>query len=281
MSGLNGLDRATRSDARSSGSDGAVFERLARFSLRFRWAVVIAWIAGAVVANGALPGRSSIAKTNSDQFLSSSRPSVYAVELATPFQGKCPSARAIIVASIPSGRPIAEDLAAIRDGHAAVRGGAADRRLPGVILAGTFAMLGIAGGCSEAQQLGYSIAFGVLLDTLFGRSLLIPPIAMLLGPLNCWPSTAAHAIQCQQPDLQTPQPAQWLHADPPPAARQYPAPASPRTSALTTKPNSCSQRSSISPPFSATTMQANTPPPSGSDGRCNSTDSPHGIRARY
>jgi len=58
----------------------------------------------------------------------------------------------------------------------------------GIILAGTFAVLGIAGGSSEAQQLGFSIAFGVLLDTFFVRTLLIPSIAVLLGPWNWWPS---------------------------------------------------------------------------------------------
>jgi putative drug exporter of the RND superfamily len=58
----------------------------------------------------------------------------------------------------------------------------------GVILAGTFAVLGIAGGSSEAQQLGFSIAFGVLLDTFFVRTLLIPSIAVLLGRWNWWPS---------------------------------------------------------------------------------------------
>jgi putative drug exporter of the RND superfamily len=58
----------------------------------------------------------------------------------------------------------------------------------GIILAGTFAVLGLAGGSSEAQELGFSIAFGVLLDTFFVRSLLVPSIAMLLGRWNWWPS---------------------------------------------------------------------------------------------
>jgi putative drug exporter of the RND superfamily len=61
----------------------------------------------------------------------------------------------------------------------------------GIILAGTFAVLGIAGGSSEAQQLGFSVAFGVLLDTFFVRTLLIPSIAVLLGRWNWWPSQLA------------------------------------------------------------------------------------------
>jgi RND superfamily putative drug exporter len=58
----------------------------------------------------------------------------------------------------------------------------------GIILAGTFTVLGLAGGRSDAQQLGFSIAFGVLLDTFFVRTLLVPSIAMLLGRWNWWPS---------------------------------------------------------------------------------------------
>jgi RND superfamily putative drug exporter len=58
----------------------------------------------------------------------------------------------------------------------------------GLILAGTFAVLGIVGGESEVQQIGFSIAFGILLDTFFVRTLFVPSIAVLLGRWNWWPS---------------------------------------------------------------------------------------------
>lgn len=58
----------------------------------------------------------------------------------------------------------------------------------GIILAGTFAVLGFAGGSAEVEQIGYSIAFGILLDTFFVRTLLVPAIAVLLGKYNWWPS---------------------------------------------------------------------------------------------
>jgi RND superfamily putative drug exporter len=58
----------------------------------------------------------------------------------------------------------------------------------GVILAGAFLVLGFAGGSSQTQELGFSIAFSVLLDTFFVRTLLVPSIAMLLGRWNWWPA---------------------------------------------------------------------------------------------
>jgi RND superfamily putative drug exporter len=63
----------------------------------------------------------------------------------------------------------------------------------GIILAGTFAVLGLAGGNTQAQQLGFSIAFGVLLDTFMMRTLLVPSIAMLLGRWNWWPAALSRA----------------------------------------------------------------------------------------
>jgi hypothetical protein len=136
----------------------------------------------------------------------------------------------------------------------------------GIILAGTFAVLGIAGGSSEAQQLGYSIVFGVLLDTFFVRSVLIPSIAMLLGPLNWWPSTPprvaapatskhpairrvppGHPIQCQQPTRRRPQAPRWPSLESPPRpARQHAARAHPPPNASTKTPSSCWPRSSTS-----------------------------------
>jgi RND superfamily putative drug exporter len=58
----------------------------------------------------------------------------------------------------------------------------------GLILAGTFGVLGLVGGSSQIQQIGFSIAFGILLDTFFVRTLLVPSIVVLLGRWNWWPS---------------------------------------------------------------------------------------------
>jgi RND superfamily putative drug exporter len=58
----------------------------------------------------------------------------------------------------------------------------------GLILAGTFTILGITGGNEQVQQIGFGIAFGILLDTFFVRTLLIPTVVALLGKWNWWPS---------------------------------------------------------------------------------------------
>jgi RND superfamily putative drug exporter len=58
----------------------------------------------------------------------------------------------------------------------------------GIILAGTFTVLGVVGGSEQARQLGFTIAFAVLLDTFFVRTLLVPAVAALLGRWNWWPS---------------------------------------------------------------------------------------------
>ena len=58
----------------------------------------------------------------------------------------------------------------------------------GLILAGTFAVLGIVGGQADVQQIGFAVAFGILLDTFFVRTLFVPSIAVLLGKWNWWPS---------------------------------------------------------------------------------------------
>jgi putative drug exporter of the RND superfamily len=62
----------------------------------------------------------------------------------------------------------------------------------GLILGGTFAVLAFAGGGasggSQIQQIGYGVAFGVVMDTFVVRTILVPAIVVLLGRVNWWPS---------------------------------------------------------------------------------------------
>jgi RND superfamily putative drug exporter len=62
----------------------------------------------------------------------------------------------------------------------------------GLILGGTFAVLAFAGGGasggSQIQQIGYGVAFGVVMDTFVVRTILVPAIVVLIGRRNWWPS---------------------------------------------------------------------------------------------
>lgn len=60
----------------------------------------------------------------------------------------------------------------------------------GLVLAGTFAVFAAIGGSgnSEIQDIGFGLAFGILMDTFLVRTLLVPSIVVLLGRWNWWPT---------------------------------------------------------------------------------------------
>ena len=99
-----------------------MYKRIARFDVRFRWLIVVVWIAGTAAGFFMLPSLSSVTQSNNAQFLSPSSPSVQAGELAAPFRGLDPTGTAIIVASRASGPLTAEDKAAISRVEQAARG---------------------------------------------------------------------------------------------------------------------------------------------------------------
>jgi RND superfamily putative drug exporter len=57
----------------------------------------------------------------------------------------------------------------------------------GVVLAATFAVLGLL-PLVPLAQLGFAVAFGVLLDTIIVRSILVPAMVHEIGPKIWWPS---------------------------------------------------------------------------------------------
>jgi RND superfamily putative drug exporter len=61
----------------------------------------------------------------------------------------------------------------------------------GIVLAATFAVLGVLPLVFLAQ-LGFAVAFGVLLDTIIVRSLLVPALVHQIGPKIWWPSKLQH-----------------------------------------------------------------------------------------
>ena len=61
----------------------------------------------------------------------------------------------------------------------------------GIILAGTFCAL-MALPLETLFQLGFTVAFGLLVDTFVVRTILVPAIAFKLGERNWWPSRISH-----------------------------------------------------------------------------------------
>ncbi|MTD43929.1 MMPL family transporter [Conexibacter sp. W3-3-2] len=60
----------------------------------------------------------------------------------------------------------------------------------GVVLAGTFAVLAVL-PLVFLTEIGFTIAFGVLLDTFIVRSILVPALVLDVGPKVWWPSALA------------------------------------------------------------------------------------------
>ncbi|HEX9031690.1 MAG TPA: MMPL family transporter [Streptosporangiaceae bacterium] len=67
----------------------------------------------------------------------------------------------------------------------------------GVVLAGTFAVLGTL-PITFLAELGFAVAFGVLLDTIVVRSVLVTALNLDLGPRIWWPSRLARESGPQQ-----------------------------------------------------------------------------------
>jgi len=89
-----------------------IFSAIGRLTVRFRWLVILAWVAGAIAAVALLPSLSSVTQNNNTKFLPSSAPSIHAATLAAPFgtAGLIP----IPVVAARSGAPLtAADVAAI------------------------------------------------------------------------------------------------------------------------------------------------------------------------
>ena len=74
------------------------FAAAGRLSVRFRWAIVLAWVAGAVAAMALLPSLSSVTQSDNTSFLPGSAPSEQAARLASPLQGATLTAVTVVAA---------------------------------------------------------------------------------------------------------------------------------------------------------------------------------------
>ncbi|MEP7023387.1 MAG: MMPL family transporter, partial [Actinomycetota bacterium] len=62
-----------------------IFDAIGRFAVKFRWLVLVVWLAGTIGAVAGLPALSSVTQNNNSKFLPASAPSEHAAELAAPF----------------------------------------------------------------------------------------------------------------------------------------------------------------------------------------------------
>ena len=75
------------------------FFAAAWLSVRFRWAIVLAWVAGTVAAMALLPSLSSVTQSDNTSFLPGGAPSEQAAQLASPLQGATLTAVTVVAGS--------------------------------------------------------------------------------------------------------------------------------------------------------------------------------------
>jgi len=69
-----------------------------RLAVRFRWAIVLAWVAGTAAAMVLLPSLSNVTQSDNTSFLPASAPSEQAAQLASPLQGASLTAVTVLAA---------------------------------------------------------------------------------------------------------------------------------------------------------------------------------------
>jgi putative drug exporter of the RND superfamily len=79
-------------------SVGTFFAAVGRVCVRFRWAIVLAWLAGTFAAMAWLPSLSSVTQSDSTSFLPASAPSQQAARLASPLQAASLTAVTVVAA---------------------------------------------------------------------------------------------------------------------------------------------------------------------------------------
>jgi putative drug exporter of the RND superfamily len=86
-----------------------IFRAIGRFAVKFRWVVLIVWIAAAVAIPKALPSLASVTQGNNSAFLPASAPSEQATTLAAPLGISLSETPVPVVAAVPTGSFSAAD----------------------------------------------------------------------------------------------------------------------------------------------------------------------------
>jgi putative drug exporter of the RND superfamily len=90
-----------------------IYGAIGRFSVRFRWLILLVWVLGAIAASTQLPSLGSVTQGNNQKFLPASAPSSKAADLAAPF-GTSGQLTIPVVAATTSGTLTSADSAALR-----------------------------------------------------------------------------------------------------------------------------------------------------------------------
>jgi putative drug exporter of the RND superfamily len=88
-----------------------IFRAIGRFSVKFRWVIVVAWVVAAAVIPKALPSLASVTQGNNSAFLPASAPSEQAATLAAPLGESASVTPVPVVAAVSSGTLSATDQA--------------------------------------------------------------------------------------------------------------------------------------------------------------------------
>jgi putative drug exporter of the RND superfamily len=88
-----------------------IFRGIGTFAVKFRWVILIVWIAAAVVIPKTLPSLASVTQGNNSAFLPNSAPSEKATELAAPLGASLSVTPVPVIAAVGSGSLTAADQA--------------------------------------------------------------------------------------------------------------------------------------------------------------------------
>src|ERR1700684_3950047 len=92
----------------------AFFAALGRFTVKFRWAILVVWVVGTVAAVHFLPSLSSVVNNNNQDFLPNNSPVVKASNLAQPLLGKSSLAPVIVLPVSQTGPLTPADVTAVQ-----------------------------------------------------------------------------------------------------------------------------------------------------------------------
>lgn len=83
-----------------------IFGAIGRFSVKFRWLVVLVWIIGTVFAVRSWPSLSSVTQSDNTSFLPASAPSQKAIDLASTFGNSASAPSITVVVATNNGDPL-------------------------------------------------------------------------------------------------------------------------------------------------------------------------------